>query len=75
MTGERGRPAGLGMWWGRSVFRKSSRRQRGGDRPKEMRLEETSVEAKADLRQGTFVVGAKGSRFLGGGFSSKKLED
>lgn len=52
MTGERGRPAGLGMWWGRSVFRKSSRRQRGGDRPKEMRLEETSVEAKAGSEAG-----------------------
>lgn len=74
MTGERGRPAGLGTWWWRSVFRKSSRRQRGAQ-TQGMRLGETRWRLKPDLRQGTFVVWAKGSRFLGGGFSSKKLED
>lgn len=51
MTGERGRPAGLGTWWWRSVFRKSSRRQRGGTDPGN-EAGRDQVEAKAGSEAG-----------------------
>lgn len=74
MPGERGRPLG----WARGAGDLCLERALGGSvgaQTQGRRLGETRGRLKPDLRQGTFVVWAKGSRFLGGGFSSKKLED
>lgn len=72
VTGKRGRPAGLGMWWWRSVFGIELSEAAWGTDPRKQGWKRSVWKLKLDLKWEIYGMG-EGS--LLGGFNSKRLED